>query len=79
MVRSLTVVAAVVLRDGRVLLTQRQRGAHLELHWEFPGGKVEAGESPPEALVRELYEELDVKAAIGRPCSVSVRPDSSSA
>ncbi len=67
MARSLTVVAAVILRDGRVLLTQRRRGAHLELHWEFPGGKVEEGESPPDALVRELREELDVKAAIGRP------------
>ncbi len=67
MARSLTVVAAVVIRDGTVLMTQRARGTHLELHWEFPGGKVEEGESPPDALVRELREELDVRAELGSP------------
>lgn len=64
---SFTVVAAVVLREGRVLLTQRERGAHLALHWELPGGKVEPGESPPEALVRELREELEVESDVVRP------------
>jgi 8-oxo-dGTP diphosphatase len=64
---TLTVVAAVVIRDRKILLTQRVEGAHLALHWEFPGGKVEEGESPPEALVREIREELGIEAAIEGP------------
>src|SRR4051812_33147949 len=56
------VAAAVVIQDSRVLLTQRPRGTHLETLWEFPGGKVEEGESPTEALVRELREEIGVEA-----------------
>jgi 8-oxo-dGTP diphosphatase len=59
------VVAAVVLRNGSVLLCQRQDGPHLPLLWEFPGGKVDPGETPREALARELREELDVGATIG--------------
>jgi len=61
------VVAAVVVRDGRVLLTRRNEGAHLAGHWELPGGKMEAGESPAEALSRELEEELGARASIGAP------------
>jgi 8-oxo-dGTP diphosphatase len=64
---TITVVAAVVIRDRKVLLTQRKEDAHLPLHWEFPGGKVEEGESPPEALAREIREELGVEAAIEEP------------
>ena len=63
----LIVVAAVVVRDGRVLLTRRAAGSHLEGMWEFPGGKVERGEDLPAALVRELKEELGVEAAPGDP------------
>ena len=61
-------VVAGVLRDGqgRVLLAQRPSGKALAGMWEFPGGKVEAGEDPRAALVRELHEELGVHAAIGR-------------
>ena len=59
------VVAAVVVRDGRVLLCQRHDGEHLPLKWEFPGGKIDPGERPEEALRRELLEELDVEATIG--------------
>ncbi len=56
------VVAAAVIRDqGRVLLTRRLKGAHLGGFWEFPGGKVEAGESPEAALVRECKEECDIE------------------
>jgi 8-oxo-dGTP diphosphatase len=58
------VVAAVCIQDGRVLLTQRPSGTHLAGAWEFPGGKLEAGESPEEALVRELREEIGVEAAV---------------
>lgn len=59
------VVAAVAVRDGRVLLCQRHDASHLPLRWEFPGGKVDPGESPREALVRELHEELGVDADVG--------------
>ncbi len=64
---TVTVVAAVIVRDGRVLLSQRAEGSHLALHWEFPGGKVDGGESPPQALRRELAEELGVETAVGEP------------
>lgn len=59
------VAAAVLVERGRVLLTQRKRGAHLEGLWEFPGGKVEDGEDPKDALARELREEVGIDAAIG--------------
>jgi 8-oxo-dGTP diphosphatase len=59
------VVAAVVLRNGAVLLCQRQDGPHLPLLWEFPGGKIDPGETPQQALARELREELAVGSTIG--------------
>lgn len=59
------VAAAVIIRGDKVLLTQRPRGTHLEDHWEFPGGKVEADEDPREALARELREELGVESSVG--------------
>lgn len=57
-----TFVAAVALvdEDGRVLLASRPKGKHLEGTYEFPGGKVESGETPEAALIRELKEELDI-------------------
>jgi mutator protein MutT len=60
------VVAAVVERRGRLLICQRRRGGAFPLQWEFPGGKMRAGETPWEALTRELREELSVEAHIGR-------------
>lgn len=62
----LVVAAAVVEREGRVMLCQRLPDAHNALKWEFPGGKLEAGESPEAALARELREELDIRVAVGR-------------
>ncbi|MGA7796870.1 MAG: (deoxy)nucleoside triphosphate pyrophosphohydrolase [Candidatus Acidiferrales bacterium] len=62
----LTVVAALILRDSKILVCQRRRDDTHSLQWEFPGGKVEPGEIPQEALARELREELGVEAAIGR-------------
>jgi 8-oxo-dGTP diphosphatase len=52
-------------RDGRYLITQRRRGSHLAGLWEFPGGKLEAGETPAAGLRRELEEELSATFAIG--------------
>ncbi len=63
---AIDVVAAVIEVDGRLLLTRRQPGVHLEGYWEFPGGKVHDGESRAEALARELREELDVHATVSR-------------
>ena len=62
-------VVAGVLRDarGRVLLARRTEGRDLAGLWEFPGGKVEPGESPEDALVRELREELGVETEVGAP------------
>lgn len=62
----LTVVAALIQQDGRWLVCQRRTGDAFPLKWEFPGGKVRAGETPPAALARELLEELGVSATIGR-------------
>ncbi|HEY3382818.1 MAG TPA: (deoxy)nucleoside triphosphate pyrophosphohydrolase [Vicinamibacterales bacterium] len=59
------VTAAVVERDGRLLVARRVTGSHLAGCWEFPGGKCEPGETAEEALARELVEELGVAAAIG--------------
>ncbi|MEI7974047.1 MAG: NUDIX domain-containing protein, partial [Bdellovibrio sp.] len=50
------VVAGVLRKDHLILLGQRPEGNHLAGHWEFPGGKIEAGESPEQALQRELKE-----------------------
>jgi 8-oxo-dGTP diphosphatase len=61
----LTVVAALIEHEGKLLVCQRRRGSRFELLWEFPGGKVEPGETLEAALVRELQEELGVKATIG--------------
>jgi 8-oxo-dGTP diphosphatase len=60
-----TVVAAIIRRSGRILICRRSAAHAHPLKWEFPGGKVEEGESAPQALGRELQEELDVHARIG--------------
>jgi 8-oxo-dGTP diphosphatase len=60
----LLVVGAAVVRDGRVLACRRTAPPVAAGRWEFPGGKVEPGESPDEALVRELREELGVDASV---------------
>lgn len=60
-------VAAVLERDGQVFVQQRQPGKHMAGLWEFPGGKIEAGEAPWPALQRELLEELGIHAERGEP------------
>lgn len=59
------VTAAFILRRGKILICQRTRHQHLPLKWEFPGGKIEPGEQPRDALRRELEEELGIDAVIG--------------
>jgi 8-oxo-dGTP diphosphatase len=63
------VVAAVILKDGKVLVCQRTRHQTMPLKWEFPGGKIEEGEQPRDALRRELEEELGIDAKIGHEVS----------
>ena len=58
--------AAIIERNGRMLVTRRQQGVHLEGYWEFPGGKCDPGESLTGCLARELREELDVDARVGQ-------------
>jgi 8-oxo-dGTP diphosphatase len=59
------VVAALIMKDGKVLVCQRTRHQTMPLKWEFPGGKIEEGEQPRDALRRELDEELGIDAKIG--------------
>ena len=63
--RRIHVVAAVILKEGKVFATQRGYGAYKDW-WEFPGGKVEPGETPEMALVREIREELKTRIAADR-------------
>lgn len=62
---TLNVVGAAVIHEGRCLVTRRGPGMALEGAWEFPGGKVEAGESPEAALAREVREELGIVIEVG--------------
>lgn len=62
----IVVVAGLVMRDGQVLIAQRTSAQSMPLKWEFPGGKVESGESPVDALMRELREELAIEVTVGR-------------
>jgi 8-oxo-dGTP diphosphatase len=59
------VVAGVLQSEGKILVGQRMAGQSHALKWEFPGGKVEPGESPEQALARELEEELGIRGAAG--------------
>lgn len=63
--RTIDVVAALIIHDRRIFATQRGYG-EWKGYWEFPGGKVEPGETPEEALVREIREELAAEISVGR-------------
>ena len=60
------VVAALIVKDGKILVCQRTKHQTMPLKWEFPGGKIEEGEQPRDALHRELDEELGIDATIGK-------------
>ena len=64
------VVAALIVKDSKVLVCQRTRHQTMPLKWEFPGGKVEPNEQPVDALRRELEEELGIRARIGPQAAV---------
>jgi 8-oxo-dGTP diphosphatase len=68
---SVLVAAAIVIEGGRVLVTQRKAGTHLEGLWEFPGGKVRPGEDPRAAVARELHEELGLAVSAGEIVDVT--------
>jgi 8-oxo-dGTP diphosphatase len=65
------VAAAVLIENGRVLLSQRKAGGHLAGAWEFPGGKVQEGEDPRAAVRRELAEEVGIDATAGEILDVT--------
>jgi 8-oxo-dGTP diphosphatase len=72
--RKLVVAGVIVGADGRILISQRRADQSLALLWEFPGGKVEPGEAPVAALVRELREELGIDVEVGRIWDVLFHP-----
>jgi len=67
MPRTVRIVAAVIVRDGKYLLTQRRQDAAQPLFWEFPGGKVEKGETDVDALRREVKERVGADVRVIRP------------
>jgi 8-oxo-dGTP diphosphatase len=68
------VTAAIMSNSGRVLIAQRKAEHHLAGKWEFPGGKIESGETPEECLRRELKEEFDIDTRVGAFVGVSLYP-----
>jgi 8-oxo-dGTP diphosphatase len=66
------VTAAIIEKNGRVLIARRKPGKNLAGFWEFPGGKIEAGESPEDCLRRELFEELSINVNVGRFVAKSI-------
>ncbi len=66
MANVIDVAAAVIMKDGLVMLARRAMGEHLGQKWEFPGGKIEPGETPRECLQRELKEEFDINTKAGK-------------
>jgi 8-oxo-dGTP diphosphatase len=71
---SIRVVAAVIANEGRYLITQRRPTAVLPMLWEFPGGRVEAGESDADALKREVFHRLSVQIDVGELISFVSHP-----
>jgi 8-oxo-dGTP diphosphatase len=70
--KTIDVAAAIIEENGKVLAARRAPGKHLEGLWEFPGGKLEPGESPEDCLKRELFEEFRVEVHVGKFLGESV-------
>jgi 8-oxo-dGTP diphosphatase len=66
------VTAAILENDGQIIIAQRKSSDHLSGKWEFPGGKIEPGETPEECLARELKEEFDIDVTIGEPLGSNI-------
>jgi 8-oxo-dGTP diphosphatase len=66
------VTAAILSKNDRIIIAQRKRGDHQSGKWEFPGGKIEPGETPEKCLARELKEEFDIDVIIGAPLGSNV-------
>lgn len=65
LMQTLNVTAAIIERGREILTAQRLKDSHMGLRWEFPGGKIEPGESPEDCLKREIKEELDLDIQVG--------------
>lgn len=74
MTADIPVVGAVIVRDGAVLCARRGGAGPLAGRWEFPGGKVEPGETPVDALVREIEEELGCRVRVGAEVTTTAHP-----
>ena len=68
----INVTAAIIKRNGKILIAKRSANGSLPNKWEFPGGKVDEGETPEECLKRELYEEFDIIVTVGNFFAESV-------
>lgn len=66
------VAAAIIRQNGKILITQRAVKDKLSLKWEFPGGKIEPGETPERCLAREIREELCLEIVVGEHCTTSI-------
>lgn len=71
MPKEINVVGAVIVRDGRIFAAKRGPGRSMAGFWEFPGGKIEPGETPEQALARELNEELGIVTSVGEYITTS--------
>lgn len=71
MLKGINVVGAVIVREGHIFAAKRGPGRSMAGFWEFPGGKIEFGETPGQALVRELSEELEIDVVVGEYITTS--------
>lgn len=68
----INVVAGILKKDNKILIARKKEGKSLAGYWEFPGGKIEAGETPEESLVRELMEEMRIKVKVNEYVGESI-------
>jgi 8-oxo-dGTP diphosphatase len=67
-----TVTAAILVKNGKILIAQRKHGDKLAQKWEFPGGKIEDGETPEKCLQREMKEEFQIEVSVGKYLGESI-------